>query len=230
MRHLKKKVSTPTNCSLQGFQPLIWFKTLELPPIYFSLFVTQLVCLVLWRQWRYFVLGQVVHVCTTKKLKNVSQVARRFDNFLVPMQCTGNSGSFLRGKWAAIVRHYPAFDKYCCPVCNVFVFPYHRLWGLLLRQMDMGSLTCAQVWVGAVHTKGCRAQTSLYKNRLGRVNRNNCYLVTYPAPPGDWTQGLRIWIPTLKALSYAPIPGEGLCTEEQLVTQALGRFVSLLNV
>ena len=34
----------------------------------------------------------------------------------------------------------------------------------LLRQMDMGSLTCAQIWVLAVHAKGGQAQTSLHKS------------------------------------------------------------------
>ena len=37
-----------------------------------------------------------------------------------------------------------------------------------LRQMDMGSLTRAQIWVRAVHTKGAgQAQTSLHKSGLG---------------------------------------------------------------
>ena len=50
------------------------------------------------------------------------------DNFLVPMQCTGNSGCSPRGKRAVIVRHYPAFVFLAC---SVFMCPYHRLWDLL---------------------------------------------------------------------------------------------------
>ena len=41
------------------------------------------------------------------------------------------------------------------------------VWPTLLRQMDMGSLTCAQIWVRAAHTKGGQAQASLHKSRLG---------------------------------------------------------------
>ena len=36
----------------------------------------------------------------------------------------------------------------------------------LLRQLDTG-ITCAQIWVLAVHTKGSQAQTSLHKSWLG---------------------------------------------------------------
>ena len=34
----------------------------------------------------------------------------------------------------------------------------------LLQRIDMGSLTCAQIWVRAVHTKGDQAETSLHKS------------------------------------------------------------------
>ena len=37
----------------------------------------------------------------------IMMVVIRLDNFLVPMQCTGNTGCFPRGKRAAIVRRYP---------------------------------------------------------------------------------------------------------------------------
>ena len=59
----------------------------------------------------------------------------------------------------------------------------------LLRQMDMGYLTRAHIWVRAVHTKGGQAQTNLYKSWLRGTETN--------APPGDQTQWLRIGIPTL---------------------------------
>ena len=40
-----------------------------------------------------------------------------------------------------------------------------------LRQMDMGSLTCAQIWVRAVHTKRVQAQRDLHKSRLGGTEK-----------------------------------------------------------
>ena len=51
-----------------------------------------------------------------------------------------------------IVRGYPSFFP---PVCSVFVYfipPTART--TPLRQMYLGSLTCAHIWVRAVHTKG----------------------------------------------------------------------------
>ena len=41
----------------------------------------------------------------------------------------------------------------------------------LLRQMDMGSLTSAQTWVHAVHTKGGQAQTNLHKSWLCGIQK-----------------------------------------------------------
>ena len=41
----------------------------------------------------------------------------------------------------------------------------------LLRQMNMASLTCAQIWVRAVHTKGSQAQTCLRKSWLGGIGK-----------------------------------------------------------
>ena len=37
---------------------------------------------------------------------------------------------------------------------------------IVLRRMDMESLTCAQSWVRAVHTKGGQEQASLYAERV----------------------------------------------------------------
>ena len=76
----------------------------------------------------------------------------RLDTCLVPMQCTGNSGCVLLGKASS---HSAALISSPPPMCSVFVFPHHRLRSLLfLRHMDIGSLTCAQICVSAVHTKG----------------------------------------------------------------------------
>ena len=48
----------------------------------------------------------------------------RLDNFLVPMQCTGNLGW---GKRAAIVLRYPAPTTHLILVYSGFAFSYHRL-------------------------------------------------------------------------------------------------------
>ena len=56
----------------------------------------------------------------------------------------------------------------------------------LLRQMGMGSLTCAQIWVQVEHTKGGHARTSLHKSWLGETQKT----VPQPAPP----QGIEPWV------------------------------------
>ena len=90
-------------------------------------------------------------------------------------QCNARElrAAFPGGKRAAIVRLYPDIFFLCA--CSVFVFPYHRLWGLLfkLRQIGMGYLTCVHIWVRAVHSDqkggggeggGVRHKTSLHKS------------------------------------------------------------------
>ena len=55
----------------------------------------------------------------------------------------GNSGCFPQGRPAVTKSSYPTSVDSYHSVCSIFVWSYHRLWGLLfLRQMDMGSLTC----------------------------------------------------------------------------------------
>ena len=121
----------------------------------------------------------------------VIRLDNRLDDFFVPMQCTGNLDCFSRGKRGTLVRHYPASHP---PICSVFVFPYHRLWGLLI---DMGSLTCTQICVNAIHTKGgYKAQNKTAQHWTRRDRKT----VSHPSPPGDfskWAQGLWIGIPTL---------------------------------
>ena len=63
----------------------------------------------------------------------------------------------------------------------------------LLRQMDMGSLTCTYIWVHAIHMKGDQAQTSLHKSWLGGTEKT----VPHPALLGVWTKSLWIRIPML---------------------------------
>ena len=60
----------------------------------------------------------------------------------------------------------------------------------------MGSLTCAQIWVRSVHTKGGQAQTRLHKSGLGGTEKRLLTLQPH--------HGLQISIPTLKPLSYVP--------------------------
>ena len=74
-----------------------------------------------------------------KNIQTHTQHYIRWDNFLVPMQCTGNPGGFPGGKRAAIIRCYPAFLPPPCVQCfcvsiSLAVRP------TLLRQMDTGSL------------------------------------------------------------------------------------------
>ena len=59
----------------------------------------------------------------------------------------------------------------------------------LLRQIDIESLTCAQIWVRAVHTIECGSGTNKSTQELTRRDRNT---VPDPSTPGDRTQGLRI--------------------------------------
>ena len=50
----------------------------------------------------------------------------------------------------------------------------------------MGCLTCAHIWVRAVHTKGSQAQTSLDKSSVGGTEK---LPLTLPRLPGDRTLG-----------------------------------------
>ena len=86
---------------------------------------------------------------------------------------------------AAIVRSCPdCFSR--CKRFRVSISPVVR--PTLLRQIDMGSLTCAQMWVCAVDTKWGGRGSSTNKTRRDRTT------VPHSAPSGHRTQGLRIWI------------------------------------
>ena len=76
---------------------------------------------------------------------------RWLDNFLVPMQCTGNLGCFPRGKSTAIVRHYPP-PPFFLLLCGVLVFPLnsdmdHRIF----KHAYLIILMCAYTHGGCVH-------------------------------------------------------------------------------
>ena len=119
------------------------------------------------------------------------------DNFLVPVQCTGNWGCNPRGKRAALGRCYPAL---IFPMCSVFVSPYQRLRGpLVYDKWIMGSVTCAHIWVRAVCTYEDGSGTNKSAQGLARSGKKT---VPHPAPLGDRTHGHRSWIPTLNPLSY----------------------------
>ena len=56
----------------------------------------------------------------------------------------------------------------------------------LLRQMDMGSLACAQIWVRVVLTKGGPGTNK----SAHLLTRRRIKMVSYPTPSGDRTQDL----------------------------------------
>ena len=90
------------------------------------------------------------------------------------MQCMENLGCFpWQKQQTAMVRFYPAFFFFfivsSVQCFCVSILPVVRC--TLLRQMDMGCLTCAQIWVCAVHTKGGQAQTSLHKGWHRRIEK-----------------------------------------------------------
>ena len=88
------------------------------------------------------------------------------------MQCTGNSScSQLRGKRAAIARHkYPGCLLLLCAMFSCFHTTGCEAY-TLLRPMDMGSLTCAQIRARAVHTKEERSGTKKSAQELIRADR-----------------------------------------------------------
>ena len=95
------------------------------------------------------------------------------------MQCMGNSGCLPQGKWAAIVWLYPAGFLFlfspCVQCFRVCIPPAVK--HTILQQMDMGCLTCAQIWVCVIHIyrcmKGGQAQTNIHKSWL--EGTENCF-------------------------------------------------------
>ena len=77
------------------------------------------------------------------------------------------------------------------PVCNAFVFPYHR--PTILQQIDLESLTCART-----HLDACRTHRGTHKStqEWTRRDRKTVFLALLPAR--DRTLGLRTRIPPLK--------------------------------
>ena len=89
----------------------------------------------------------------------------KVDNFLVQMQFTGNSG-WAAFPWETEQPQYDVTQRFV--LLPVFCFrvsipPAVRL--SPLRQMDMGSLTCAQIWMRAKHKKGRGGWVVVVKHR-----------------------------------------------------------------
>ena len=108
------------------------------------------------------------------------------------MQYTDNLGWFPKGKSAAVVRHYPAFCVFL--LCTVFSCLHTTGCEAYSFATDgYGILTCVQMWVRAIHTKGVQAQTSMRQEVTWRDRKT----APHTALPGDQTQGLPIRIPTI---------------------------------
>ena len=112
----------------------------------------------------------------------------RLDNLNVPRQCTGNSCCFSPGKASSHSTALSSFFFFlpCVQCFRVFIPPAVR--PTLLRQMDIWYLTCAHIF-GACRTHD-RAQIRLHKSWPSGTE--NLFL-TPRTPPGDRTQGLRIF-------------------------------------
>ena len=92
------------------------------------------------------------------------------------MQSKGNSGCFPRGNRAAIVRrHLASFFLLCVKCFRVSIPPAGRL--ALLRQMDMGSLTCAHIWVSVTcaHIWVSAGTNKSWQELTGRDRKNRLF-------------------------------------------------------
>ena len=122
------------------------------------------------------------------------------------MQCMGNSGCFPRRKRAAVVRRYPASPSSCpppppSPVCSIFrVSISSAVRPTLLRQMDMGSFSCAQMWVHAVYTR----RVSDTKKSAQEVTRRDIHIACRPLPARGSNPGSWVW--NSEALTTEPRP------------------------
>ena len=101
------------------------------------------------------------------------------------MRCTQTSGCFPTEKVGRNI--YPAFFVL---EFSVFVFPYHWLVKLtlsFLRQMDMGSSPCAQIWARAVRTKRARGggviRHKLIESEQELTDSDGRRTVSHPACP-----------------------------------------------
>ena len=106
------------------------------------------------------------------------------------MQCMGNSRCFPLGKMrAAIEQRYSAFAVPCVQCFHTTSSEAYSF----TTDVYTESLTCAQMWVHAKHTKGALGTNKSAQESTRRDRKT----VSYPVLPRDRTQGLRTWISKL---------------------------------
>ena len=96
---------------------------------------------------------------------------RTLDMITFLSQCMGSSGCYPRGKRAAIVRRYP--HVFPCRYTMFSCFHATGCEAYSLRQMDMGSLTCAQIF-RACRTHEGGSGTNKSAQELTRGDRKTC--------------------------------------------------------
>ena len=121
----------------------------------------------------------------------VDSIRLDYITFLVPMQCTDNSGCFPRGKRAAIVRRYPDCFPFLCAVFSCFDTTGCEAYSFTTAGYGIFNV---RTHLGACHAHSGGSGTNRSAQELTRMDTHKN--VSHPAPPGDRTQGLRICIPT----------------------------------
>ena len=89
------------------------------------------------------------------------------------------------------VRRYPVKKTYLY-LSSALCFRFSRppaVSPALLRHVDMGSLTCAHVWVRAVHTKRGEGRGSATNKSAQELTRRDRKTIFHPGPSGNQTQG-----------------------------------------
>ena len=79
----------------------------------------------------------------------------RLYTFLVPIQCTANSGCFLRGKRAAMVRRYPVVLGFSCVQCFRVSCPNSDM---DYKIFNVRAFLCVRIHTGVRHTDNESAQ------------------------------------------------------------------------
>ena len=84
----------------------------------------------------------------------------------------GKFGLLSPGKANSHSTVLPIFFSFFLPCVECFCVSVPPAVGpTLLQHMDMGSSTCTQIWVCAMHMKGGQAQTCLHKSCLGGTEK-----------------------------------------------------------
>ena len=134
-----------------------------------------------------------VHGDWVQQVRLMITMMIRSDHFLVPVQCTGNWSCFPRGKRTATATQlfffFFFFFFFFSPVCSVFVFVYHRLWGLVFFfTVDEYGIFNVRTNLSACCTHERGSGTNKSAEELTPRDRKT---VPHPAPPRDRTQGLQ---------------------------------------